>query len=96
MKVSAARPAQVRGIVVGGAVVGGVVEVDGAAVVGVLEVVPEAGDEVEVDTEDPAGVPGLDVEVTTLAVDPHAHSKMITPTVAMRTRRPWPDVEGVG
>jgi hypothetical protein len=73
--------------------VGGVVEVDGA---GVLEVVPEAGDEVEVDTEDPAGVPGLVEEVTTLAVEPHAHRKMITPTIAMRTRQPGPDVEGVG
>jgi hypothetical protein len=80
--------------------VGGVVVVvAGAAVLGmvrVLTVVPEAGDEVEVDTEDPAGVPGLVEEVTTLAVEPHAHRKMITPTIAMRTRQPWPDVEGVG
>ena len=61
--------------------------VDGAAVVGVLAVVAEAGDEVEEDREDPAGVPSLVEEVATLAVDPHAHSKMITPTVAIATPR---------
>jgi hypothetical protein len=73
-------------------VVGGVVVVVGAAVLGMVAVVTEAGDEVEEDTEDPAGVPGFVEEVTTLAVDPHAHSEMITPTVVMTTRRPWPDV----
>jgi hypothetical protein len=92
MKVSAARPAQVRGVVVGDVVV------DGAAVevLALLAVVPDTGDDVEEGSEDPAGVPGFVEEVATFAAVPQAHREMTTPTVAMRMRRPWPDVEGDG
>jgi len=82
MKVSAARSAQVPAVVV---VDARELEVVGAAVLGVVGIVLETGDDEDVEDDDPTEVVALVVVVATLEV-PQAQSSVKTPTIATHGR----------